>query len=440
MTSSHEISCDLVVIGAGMAGMAATLFASSRGIDTVQIGIASEIIFASGLLDLLGVHPVEAGKTWDDPWNAVAALTRDLPKHPYAKIDPKDMRDGFNEFVSFMTRSGLPYHCNPDRNVRVITPLGTAKRTFCVPHTMKNNVVALEKKPPCVMIDIRGLRGYSSRQIAETLSHDWPKLRSATISFPNTEHLQEVYTEFMARSLANPATRIALSERIKPHIKNAQTVGLPAILGMYRTQEILSDLEKQIGLPLFEIPTMPPSIPGLRIKELFESHLPQTGARLLYQHRVLRVLRKKDSFKLYLDDSRDGLTLRANGIILASGRFIGKGLRADRTRIRESIFDLPVCQPAERDLWHRFRFLDPSGHQINRAGIQVDAFFRPLDDKGKPAIETLFAAGSILAHQDWMRMKCGSGLAIATAYAAVQNYRTRFSFRTSRAVRRSEFP
>jgi glycerol-3-phosphate dehydrogenase subunit B len=24
-----------------------------------------------------------------------------------------------------------------------------------------------------------------------------------------------------------------------------------------------------------------------------------------------------------------------------------------------------------------------------------------------------------LAHQDWMRMKCGSGLAIATAYGAV---------------------
>jgi glycerol-3-phosphate dehydrogenase subunit B len=32
----------------------------------------------------------------------------------------------------------------------------------------------------------------------------------------------------------------------------------------------------------------------------------------------------------------------------------------------------------------------------------------------------LFAIGSILAHQDWIRMKCGSGLAIATAYGAVK--------------------
>ncbi|MEJ2730435.1 MAG: hypothetical protein P8185_18365 [Deltaproteobacteria bacterium] len=40
---------------------------------------------------------------------------------------------------------------------------------------------------------------------------------------------------------------------------------------------------------------------------------------------------------------------------------------------------------------------------------------------GRPAFETLFAVGSILAHQDWMRMKCGAGLAIASAYAAVNS-------------------
>jgi len=44
-----------------------------------------------------------------------------------------------------------------------------------------------------------------------------------------------------------------------------------------------------------------------------------------------------------------------------------------------------------------------------------------LDRHGQTAFENLFAAGSILAHQDWMRMKCGSGLAIATAYAAVRS-------------------
>jgi glycerol-3-phosphate dehydrogenase subunit B len=43
-----------------------------------------------------------------------------------------------------------------------------------------------------------------------------------------------------------------------------------------------------------------------------------------------------------------------------------------------------------------------------------------VDDKGRPVWPDLFAAGTILAGQDWMREKSGSGLSIATAYAAVR--------------------
>jgi len=67
-------------------------------------------------------------------------------------------------------------------------------------------------------------------------------------------------------------------------------------------------------------------------------------------------------------------------------------------------------------------FLDLRGHPVNRAGLEIDNLFRPLDSSGGAAFERLFAAGSILAHQDWMRMKCGSGLAIGSAYAAVNAY------------------
>jgi glycerol-3-phosphate dehydrogenase subunit B len=83
---------------------------------------------------------------------------------------------------------------------------------------------------------------------------------------------------------------------------------------------------------------------------------------------------------------------------------------------------LPVHQPQGRREWHRDNFLDSRGHPVNRAGVEIDDSFRPLDRAGRPVFDTLFAAGSILAHQDWMRMKCGSGLAIATAYGAVSSF------------------
>jgi glycerol-3-phosphate dehydrogenase subunit B len=87
--------------------------------------------------------------------------------------------------------------------------------------------------------------------------------------------------------------------------------------------------------------------------------------------------------------------------------------------VRESLLGLPVQQPASRAAWHQRDFLDPSGHAINRAGLRVDDAWRPLDADGTPAWPRLHAVGSILAHQDWMRSKCGSGLAIATAWAAI---------------------
>jgi len=115
-------------------------------------------------------------------------------------------------------------------------------------------------------------------------------------------------------------------------------------------------------------------------------------------------------------------TIQSRGIILASGRFIGGGLHADRIRIKETIFDLPVYQPANRTEWHRRDFLDTRGHLVNRAGVEIDDAFRPLNSSRQPAFRTLFAAGSLLAHNDWKRIKCGAGVAIASAFGAVKSF------------------
>jgi len=112
-------------------------------------------------------------------------------------------------------------------------------------------------------------------------------------------------------------------------------------------------------------------------------------------------------------------SIRAAALVLATGRFMGGGLQADRHAVREPLFNLPVRQPELRDHWHRENFLDRRGHPVAYAGLETDECLRPLGTSGRPAHPRLFAAGSILANQDWMRMKCGSGLAIATAYAAV---------------------
>ena len=421
-TSTGEINCDLAIVGAGMTGMAASLFAANRGLETVQIGVASQIIFSSGLLDLLGVHPVEEGKTWENPFQALDQLTTDLPDHPYARVKKSHILKSFQEVIDFLAEGGLVYEVNAGRNTRVITSLGTLKPTYGVPRTMWNGIKALEEQQPGLIIDINGLRGFSALQITETLKPLWPGLKPARISFPGMQSAQEVYTEPMARSLAVPENRKKLADLIRPLAKDVGVVGVPAILGIHASHDVQQHLKELIGRPLFEIPTMPPSIPGLRIRETFEMKLPEKGVRLKYQNRVSQIIRDRNTFLLVIGSNTAVSRIRARGIILATGRFLGKGLYADRKLIREPLLNLPVYQPGLRTEWHRFNFMDPRGHIINRAGLEIDRHFRPLDKTGKPVFDSLFAAGSILAHQDWMRMKCGSGLAMATAYAAVKAF------------------
>ena len=422
MSDPETIKSELTVIGTGMAGNAAALFAANRGLSVVQVGYTGEIIFASGFLDLMGVHPVQEKRIWHDPWAGIDAVSRDIPGHPYARLNREDIQDAFEELLSFLNSTDIPYYRHQDRNVNVLTPMGTVKPTYCVPQTMWAGVKVIEDQSPCLIIDFHRLKGFSARQIASGLQGKLSEVRTASISFPGFDHMNEVYPEHMARALESSTNRKKLSQTISSLLGNSQAVGLPAILGIYRTKEILSDLEKLIRVPVFEIPTMPPSVTGLRLKETFEQHLRKRGVRLFAQKRVIgvKITDKGKNFILNVSNNQLDFKVHSQSVILASGRFLGKGLHAERKQIKETIFDLPVHQPWDRSQWHLKDFLDPRGHPINRAGLEVDDLFRPLNRSGHPAFRMLFAIGSILAHQDWMRMKCGSGLAIATAYGAVK--------------------
>lgn len=416
-----ETECQLLVIGTGMAGMSATLFAAARGIDTIQVGMTGELNFASGLLDLMAVHPIAQGRVWHNPWQAIDTLVRDCPKHPYGLLDRRDLRAAFLEFTEFLGGKGLPYHLEPDRNQQLVTPMGTIKTSYAVPATVVNGVRALRDRAPCLIVGFDGLKGFSSRQITESLQHAWPALRSCRLPFPTLTG--ELYPEHMAHALAFPGTREQLAAAVRPHLGQAAYIGMPSVLGIYDHGTVFEDLQDRLGRPLFEIPTMPPAVTGLRLKSLFEHELPRLGARCHFQQKVLTIEPGSGAgFRFGVGTSKVEWYARSRGAILATGRFFGKGLVAERTGISESLFDLPVTQPEHRTDWHRLDFLDPSGHPVNRAGLETDRLLRPLNRHGHPAYPTLHAAGSILAHQDWMRMKCGSGLAITTAYAAVKAF------------------
>jgi glycerol-3-phosphate dehydrogenase subunit B len=423
MSAKKQSKFDLTIIGAGLAGMAAAAFAANRGVSTAIVGPLGETWFTSGLMDLMGVHPVNSGRTWSDPWSAIDAVRRDIPAHPYARLPNESIQAAMSEFFDVLSTAGLPYCYDANRNSELITAFGSIKTTYGVPMTMWPGVTALARKSPCLIVDIPGLKGFSARLICERLESDWPDLHPLRLPAVFGDQAQEISPIPFATAMEIPEHRERFADLIRPHVKNVECIGLPAILGVNQSHRIAQELGERLSKPVFEIPAMPPSLPGVRLKEALMRSLSEKGVRCLFQKKVLRVEPTSErSFLLDIGKEELEAQIETQGIVLAAGRFLGGGLQADQVCIRETLFDLPVRQPAQREGWHADDFFASAGHAVNRAGIETDTMARPLAANRRPVYDKLFAAGIILAHHDWARMKCGSGLSVATSRHAIESY------------------
>lgn len=411
---------DLAIIGSGLAGFAASIFALDRGIQTAQVGNTGALAYTTGYLDLMGSATTAYHQSVKDPWAEVNDLAKSGSNHPLARIPECDIRDAFQKFTSFLGNCGIAYSSPGEENVNALTPAGTIKKTLCVPATMQAGVDAYSKKPRCIIIDFKGLRGFSARQVVANLSEEWPGLRAERLSFPDMES-GEIYPEVMARSLEVEGCRRELAKRIKGIIGDAEAVGLPAVLGMHEPDKVMADMQRRLGLPVFEIPTMPPAVPGIRLREIFEQIFPQKGLTLIPQQKVKSVEFGSDKVSMGLADNFGPITIESKVVIMATGRFLSGGLEAGIVCVVEPLLNLPVIQPASREEWYQEQYMDKRGHAVNKCGIEVDDRFHPLGSDGRPMDDRLFAAGILLAHQDWIRGRCGAGVAIASAYKAVES-------------------
>jgi glycerol-3-phosphate dehydrogenase subunit B len=112
------------------------------------------------------------------------------------------------------------------------------------------------------------------------------------------------------------------------------------------------------------------------------------------------------------------MSYRTHSVVLASGGFASGGLTLDsRGAARETVFDLPVAGVPE-DGATRFVAGYFDAQPLSRAGVAVDDLLRPTDRDGSPVYRNLHAAGAILAGAVPWKEKSGTGISVATGYAA----------------------
>ena len=422
---TEERVCDLLVIGAGLSGMAAAARAAGHGLSCVVAGNPSSLTFSSGLMDYLGIYPAGTSCFLKVPEKHLTDLEKDFPGHAYAIAGDAPIVEGFEFIRKILAREGLNYTRVPSQgeNRYVLTAMGTIKPSFMVPETMASGCRALAGDSGSLTLavaGIKGLQGFSAAQVAEGVKSKFLDTIPVRAELPGVRTV--VPPQILAGQMADPEGLNAFISQVRAGAGKADILGLPAVCGIDNSEAVIGRLQEALKIPVFEIPCSPPSIPGLRLKNAFERYLSRSGIALLSNTRIKDPVFDGTRFILTADLDPGELKIRPRGVILATGRFFGNGLHARRERIVETVFHLDIVQPLGRNLWHDSSFLSPGGHKINQAGVRTDKVFRPLDERDRPVYTHLYAVGSILAYNDWPRLKSGSGTALVSAFTAVDHF------------------
>ncbi len=414
---------DLIVVGAGLAGLFAAYTAAQSGLKVkVMARGLGAMHWGAGTVGVLGYYP-DARTAVAHPLQVVEALAATEPAHPYALLETGELQGALVGFLALAEALGLPYAGadGAGENLWLPSPAGAARPAFLAPQAQLAGALK-PGAPALLVVGWRGMRDYYPTLIADNLSRQGYPARAAFLPMDLVTGRRDASTVHLALELDRPARRAALASALKALVRPGEHVGLPAVLGLEAHGAAWAELTAQVEAPVFEIPTLPPSVPGMRLTNALRRRLAAMGVRVELNSEIIGFGAEAGRVAwLETETSARPLRHRAGHYLLATGGILGGGIATDHTgAVWETVFGLPVSAPQERGDWLRTSALDPAGQPIYRAGVQVNRQFQPVDAGAAPVYANVWAAGALLAHADPIRERSLEGIALATAAAAVR--------------------
>lgn len=405
----------VIVIGSGLAGMTSALLLAQAGhrVEIVNRGIGG-LLLSPGTIDVFGWN--EDGSPAVDPYQAAADHAQANPDHPYAATGVDAIRRGVawlqEQVPIFAQKSGA-------QNMLIPTPVGAVRPTAWVQKSMSASV--LRQSAQLLVVGFRQFKDFPAQLLAANLNRSRlvdVTAHATTIDLPVRPHEVDATSTTYARGFDGAAGIEAaqlfaqLVNELTPKINDGDTVLLPAVLGMDQTN--IARLSDRLGVPVGEVPTVPPSIPGRRI---YESLLAACrDARVEMSMNATAVGFAADGGRVKsISVQRAGrvTTELADAVIHAPGGFDSGGLARDSYgKVTERVFGLPVFTPelAENDPF-----------EILKSGVRVDNYMRPVAGTGAPIYSNLYCAGSVIGGSRPWAEKSGEGIALATAWVAAHS-------------------
>ncbi len=412
---------DLLIIGAGLAGLSAAYSAAAAGLSVHLIAKGQGAThWSAGTIDVLGYSPLDRSPV-DRPFAHLDQSAQGNGHHPYALLGGDALRSSLHTFCDLSQIIDLPYLSaeTADVNLHLPSPVGAARPVFLAPQAQIDG--RLDRPQPMVIVGFDRLPDFYPKLIVENLRKQGYDARSAFLPISLITRRQVFNNVWLSEFVEGDEVLNRLADALRGLVKPGERIGFPAILGLHEHRRVFDYLRRAVDATLFEIPTLPPSVPGIRLYAALSRQLAQMGVRIDIGMEVIGFHAEHDQIAwVETATSARPLKHRARSFLLATGGILGGGIDSDHTgRVWETIFDLPLTAPQDRAAWFRPHFLDPEGQPIFSGGVRVDRRFQPLDEENRRVYTNLWAAGGILSGADPIRERSLEGIAIATGMAAV---------------------
>ena len=409
---------DVIVVGTGLAGLSAAVRLAEGGARVLVLakGVGATHLGA-GTIDVLGYDPERV----DSPGKAVDALAKSRPEHPYALVESAGVAtaiEWFKERIAAGPLAPYAYTGSLDENLILPTALGGTRPSAVVPETMAGG--DLRRESPICIVGFRALKDFHPALAADMLTRAGVPARGVELDLV-PEGRADVNALGYGRAFDDPAFRAEVTAHVIGQVGVEERVAFPAVLGVADPHGVWTELEHRLGRTVFEIPTLPPSVPGMRVHASLRESLRRAGGRVILNSVVVGA--ESDDGRVSSLRVRVGLREESRGadwVVLATGGIASGGVELDsHWRVTETALGLPVAGVPEGENG-RFSPGYFDDHPMSRVGVAVDSGLRPVDGGGERLYENVLVAGATLAGAEPWREKSGDGLSLATGHRAAE--------------------
>ncbi len=405
---------DTVIIGGGLAGLVCGIKLCRRGKRCAIISSGqSALHFSSGSFDLLNYLP--DGTPVSHPVESMDDLIAQKPSHPYSKLGKERFELLAQEAENFFSEMGIDTLGSYKENHYRISAMGELKPTWKT--LSRFAVTSSDGRLPwqkATIFNMVGFLDFYPEFIASELAKRGTSADIHLFTLPAMEAIQQNPSEFRSTNIAKTLDKEEHKEQLirilKEGSSESDVIIFPAFVGL-SNDTILKDMEDAVGKPILLLPTLPPSIAGIKTQQYLCHFFQKQGGTFMLGDTILRGDMEANSLRRVFSKNHGDISFVADHFVLATGSYFSQGLIASRDRVYEPIFHLDIDYLHDRQEWYNDNVFESQNYM--QFGIRTNHHFQALRS-GLP-IENLYVIGAGLEGFSPLKEGSGAGVSILTA-------------------------